>query len=82
MVVDAGTSTLLLAQPHQDYHAETALEAVVELFRRYGLPEILTFDRDPRWVGSSTGRDFSLSILSLFGCVWVYNPNICPPSSS
>jgi transposase InsO family protein len=76
--VDAGTSTLLLAQPHQDYHAETALEAVVELFRRYGLPEILTFDRDPRWVGSSTGRDFPSAFCRFLLCLGV-QPNICPP---
>jgi len=76
--IDAGTSTLLLAQPHQDYHAETARDSVVELFRRYGLPEILTFDRDPRWVGSSTGRDFPSAFCRFLLCLGV-QPNICPP---
>lgn len=32
--VDAGTSILLSAQPHADFHAETALDAVVTDFAR------------------------------------------------
>jgi hypothetical protein len=62
--VDAGTSILLSAQAHADFHAETALDAVVTFLRTYGLPPpppMLTFDRDPRWVGSASGRDFPSS---------------------
>jgi hypothetical protein len=61
--MDAGTSILLNAQAHQDFHAETAFEVVVQFLRKYGLPAMLTFDRDPRWVGSSSGRDFPSALL-------------------
>jgi hypothetical protein len=49
--VDAGTSTLLSAQVHRDFHAETALDAVVRFLEQWGRPKKLTFDRDPWWVG-------------------------------
>ncbi len=76
--VDAGTSILLNAQPHDDFHAETALEAVVAFLRQYGLPPTLTFDRDPRWVGSSSGRDFPSALRRFLLCLGI-EPNICPP---
>ncbi|HLZ57334.1 MAG TPA: hypothetical protein VKR06_10335 [Ktedonosporobacter sp.] len=56
--VDAGTSILLSAQAHDDFRAETALQAIVNVLRRYGCPRLFTLDHDPRWVGSQSGRDF------------------------
>ena len=44
--VDAGSSRLLSAQVHEDFHAETAFEAVIQFLRKYGLPVMLTMDRD------------------------------------
>ncbi len=76
--VDAGTSILLHAQVHQDFHAETAFEGVVQFLREYGLPPMLTFDRDPRWVGSSSGRDFPSALRRFLLCLGI-QPNICPP---
>src|SRR5579859_139852 len=76
--VDAGTSILLNAQVHQDFHAETAFEAVVLFLRQYGLPPMLTFDRDPRWVGSSSGRDFPSALRRFLLCLGI-EPNVCPP---
>ena len=55
--VDAGSSRLLAAQVHEDFHAETAFDAVVQFLREYGLPDLLTLDRDVRWVGSEGKRD-------------------------
>jgi transposase len=54
--VDAGTSRLLSAQVHEDFHAETALQAVVTFLRQYGLPETLTGSprRTPRGKCCST----------------------------
>jgi hypothetical protein len=49
--VDAGSSSLLMADVSKDFHAETALDSVVRFLREYGRPKRLTFDRDPRWVG-------------------------------
>ena len=76
--VDAGTSILLSAQVNADYHAETAFDAVLTFLRKYGLPKRLTFDRDPRWVGSASGRDFPSAFVRFLLCVGV-EPNICPP---
>jgi integrase-like protein len=76
--VDAGTSILLSAQAHADFHAETALEAVVQFLRQYGLPAMLTFDHDPRWVGSSSGRDFPSALRRLLLCLGIV-PNVIPP---
>jgi hypothetical protein len=76
--VDAGTSTWLFAPVHQDFHAETLLEVIVQFLQTYGLPRILTFDRDPRFVGSSSGRDFPSALLRFLLCIGV-EPNVCPP---
>jgi hypothetical protein len=76
--VDAGTSILLKAQAQQDFHAETAFEAVVQFLRTYGLPAMLTFDRDPRWVGSASGRDFPSALRRFLLCLGI-EPNVCPP---
>jgi Integrase core domain len=76
--VDVGTSILLSAQPHDDFHAETALDGVVSFLRTYGLPPMLTFDRDPRWVGSASGRDFPSALLRFLLCLGI-QPHVCPP---
>ena len=55
---DVGTSISLNAQVREDFTAETALEAVVETLGQWGLPDLVGFDRDVRWVGSASGRDF------------------------
>jgi hypothetical protein len=75
--VDAGTSILLNAQVHQDFHAETAFEAVVQFLRKYGLPAMLTFDRDSRWVGSASRRDFPSALRRFLLCL-DSEPNVCP----
>src|SRR5215831_751792 len=69
--VDAGTSIVLSAQPHADFHAETALEGVMQFCRQYGLPPMLTFDNDPRFVGSSRGRDFPSALCRFLLCLGV-----------
>ncbi len=52
--VDAGTSIALSAQAREDFHEQTALEAVISFLHQYGRPCQMTFDRDP--------------LLSLEGC--------------
>ena len=76
--VDAGTSILLSAQAQADFHAETALEAVVHFLRQHGLPPMLTFDHDPRWVGSSSGSDFPSALRRFLLCLGIL-PNVIPP---
>jgi len=75
--VDAGTSILLSAQPHEDFHAETALEAVIAFLREHGRPRRMSFDHDPRWVGGSSGWDFPSALRRFLLCVQV-EPRICP----
>jgi hypothetical protein len=55
--VDVGTSMLLGAEARADYTMATAIEAVAQTVQQHGLPEHITFDRDPRFVGSNTQRD-------------------------
>ncbi|HET8851380.1 MAG TPA: integrase core domain-containing protein [Ktedonobacteraceae bacterium] len=76
--VDAGTSILLSAQAHEDFHAETALEAVIQFLRVHGRPRQMSFDHDPRWVGSSSGWDFPSALRRFLLCVQV-EPRLCPP---
>src|SRR5258708_33058433 len=76
--IDAGSSRLLCAQAHEDFHAETAFDAVVHFLRQYGLPATLTIDRDVRWIGSATQRDFPSALLQFLYSVGV-QPNVLPP---
>ncbi len=76
--VDAGTSIALWAQAREDFHEQTAIEAVITFLRRYGCPRQITFDRDPRWVGGVSGRDFPSPLRRLLLCLGI-TPHICPP---
>jgi hypothetical protein len=76
--VDAGTSILLGSYVHQDSHAETVLEALVQFLREHGVPPIITLDRDPRFVGSSSSDDFPSPFRRFLLCLGI-TPTICPP---
>jgi hypothetical protein len=76
--VDAGTSIWLSRSVGGDFDAETLLEVVAQFLREHGLPTMLTFDNDPRFVGSASGRDFPSALLRFLLCVGV-EPNVCPP---
>ncbi|EFH87234.1 integrase core domain-containing protein [Ktedonobacter racemifer] len=76
--LDVGTSVLLGAHAREDFHAQTAMQAVIGFLRAYGRPPMMTFDRDPRWVGSSSGRDFPSALRRLLLCLGIH-PNVCPP---
>jgi len=76
--VDAGTSIALSAQAREDFHEQTALEAVISFLRQYGRPRQMTFDRDPRWVGGVSGGDFPSPLRRLLLCLGII-PHICPP---
>lgn len=49
---DVGSRQVPYAEVNANFHAETALAAVIACLRRTGLIGKLTFDRDPRWVGA------------------------------
>ncbi|EFH88043.1 integrase core domain-containing protein [Ktedonobacter racemifer] len=76
--IDAGTSVLLCAQAREDFHAQTAMQTVIGFLREHGRPPMMSFDRDPRWVGSSSGRDFPSALRRLLLCLGI-QPNVCPP---
>jgi primosomal protein N' len=76
--VDAGTSIWLHHQVRGDFDAETLLEVVAQFLREQGLPHMLTFDNDPRLVGSPSGRDFPSALVRFLLCLGV-QPNVIPP---
>ena len=76
--VDAGTSIWLHRQVGAQFDAETLLEVVAQFVREHGLPAMLTFDNDPRFVGSPSGRDFPSALVRFLLCLGV-EPNIIPP---
>ncbi len=76
--VDAGTSIWLHRQVGAEFDAEALLEVVAQFLREHGLPAMLTFDNDPRFVGSSSGRDFPSALVRFLWCVGV-TPNIILP---
>lgn len=76
--VDVGTSLLLDAQAREDFTAETSVQAVATLVRAQGLPDQVTFDRDPRFVGSAQSRDFPAPFVRFWACLGVA-VTVCPP---
>ncbi len=77
-LIDVGTDVLVAAEVSGDFNAETALQTVASVVTRVGLPKTVTFDRDPRWVGSHTGRDFPSAFVKFWYCLEV-KVNLCPP---
>jgi len=77
-VVDSGTSLVLDNQMRTDFTAETALLALASTFLQHGRPQSLTFDRDPRFVGSQQSRDFPSALLRFLLCMGV-QPQVCSP---
>jgi hypothetical protein len=77
-MVDKGTSILLTATPRDDYNAETVITTMVDSFMVNGLPEVVTFDRDPRFIGSWTAREFPSPFMRFLMCLGI-RVNVCPP---
>jgi hypothetical protein len=77
-VVDEGTSVLVDAQVGADFHAETTLEAVADLFVRHGLPQAVRLDRDVRFVSSPSGSDFPSALVRFCHCLGV-GVLVCDP---
>jgi hypothetical protein len=76
--VDAGTSIWLHREVRSDFTAEVILEVVAQFLCEHGLPQMLTFDNDPRFVGSPAGRDFPSALVRFLLCLGV-QPNVIPP---
>jgi hypothetical protein len=77
-IVDVGTSLALTVEPGEDYTAETVFGPIVETLRTSGLPDLVGFDRDPRFVGSASGRDFPSPCMRFWQCLGV-EVSVGPP---
>jgi hypothetical protein len=69
--VDCGTSILVEAIVRDDFAEEATLRAVADLLRAHGLPERITIDRDPRFVGGPHTGDFPSPLLRFLACLGV-----------
>lgn len=76
--VDVGTSIWLYREVRGDFNAEVLLEVVAQFLCEHGLPQVLTFDNDPRFVFSPAGRDFPSALVRFLLCLGV-QPNVIPP---
>jgi len=77
-VVDAGTSILVAAEVREDFTAETTLATMAQVVQTHGLPDQITIDRDVRFVGSPTLRDFPSAFVRFWLCLGI-EVIICPP---
>jgi transposase InsO family protein len=77
-VVDVGTSMVLDSHVHTNFHAQTALQAMAQTFQSRGVPAQVTLDRDTRWMGSPSEREFPSAFLRFLLCLGI-TPDICPP---
>ena len=69
--VDCGTSLLVAAEVRNDFTEETTLTTVADLLHRHGLPQRITLDRDPRFVGAPGAGDFPSPLLRLLTCLGI-----------
>jgi Integrase core domain len=76
--VDAGTSIWFHREVCSDFDAEALFEVVAQFFWKPGLPGMLTFDNDPRLVGSPAGRDFPSALVRFLLCLGVIS-HVIPP---
>ena len=77
-LVDHGSSAVVASEPAGDYNAETALRTVAKVLLEQGCPDRIRLDRDTRWVGSWTAKDFPSPLLRFLQCLGI-EPHICPP---
>jgi transposase InsO family protein len=77
-LVDHGSSAVVASEPASDYNAETALRKLAEILVEEGCPDRIRLDRDTRWVGSWTAKDFPSPLLRFLQCLGI-EPRISPP---
>jgi transposase InsO family protein len=77
-VVDVGTSILVDCRVREDFTAETVLEVMADIVRQHGLPKMVTFDRDTRFIGSWSAQEFPSPFMRFWQTLGV-QVNVCPP---
>jgi transposase InsO family protein len=76
--VDVGTSILIAAEARADFTMATAIETAAVIVTEHGLPDRVTIDRDPRFVGETSQRESPSAFLRFWLCLGV-EVTICPP---
>jgi transposase InsO family protein len=76
--VDVGTSILIAAEARTDFTMATAIETAAAIVSEQGLPDKVTIDRDPRFVGETSQRQSPSAFLRFWLCLGV-EVMICPP---
>ncbi len=76
--VDVGTSILIAAEVRADFTMATAIETAAAIVSERGLPDQVTIDRDPRFVGETSQRESPSAFLRFWLCLGV-EVMICPP---
>jgi len=76
--VDVGTSILIAAEARADFTMASAIESAAAIVTEKGLPDRVTLDRDPRFVGESHHRESPAPFLRFWLCLGV-EVSICPP---
>lgn len=77
-VVDAGSSVAIATTVSDQFDAKYALIAMLDVFQRGGMPQVIRMDRDPRLVGSSSNDIFPSAFMRTLLCLGV-SLDICPP---
>lgn len=77
-VVDRGTSILVESTASDDYNTESSILAMTGVFLVNGIPDTLTIDRDPRFIGGYQGDDFPSAFMRFLLCLDIHL-DICPP---
>ena len=77
-MVDVGTSILVDNPIRTDFNAETVIDTMAQTFQQVGCPRRVTFDRDPRFVGSAGSTDFPAAWVRFLACLNI-QAEICPP---
>jgi hypothetical protein len=77
-IIDTGTSILVDNPPRPDFNAETVIECLATTLQQTGCPQTITFDRDPRFVGSWSAGDFPSPLMRFLLCLGI-EPDVCPP---
>jgi transposase InsO family protein len=75
--VDVGTSILIAAEARGDFTMASAIETAAAIVTEKGLPDIVTIDRDPRFVGETSQRESPSPFLRFWLCLGV-EVTICP----
>jgi hypothetical protein len=77
-IIDTGTSIALETRVSDRFDAQWALICLVDVFTAVGLPRVLRFDRDPRFVASWSMEGFPSALMRFLLCLGII-PEVCPP---